>query len=152
LKPPKEVQKEVLKLYLQQGTKNVDLKFSCKLSSVSKTVGINTLSISSDDFQQMGIKEKLLSPALTVYVNRKQLNHLARQLYSSLNVSEEYDIPEHQFLKDFVDDFVTLATENNFQQVPAIQALIQLSSYGLQMAQEWQPGNLLYKCPEEHRF
>ena len=59
--------REVLKSYLQR---NINLEFTCKLSSVSHIVKVNTLTISSSEFQQMGIKEKLLGPATSVYVSR----------------------------------------------------------------------------------
>ena len=62
--------KKVLKTHFQQTRSNSDLEFICKLSSVSNTVKINTLSISSSEFQEMGIKEKLLGPSSSAYVNR----------------------------------------------------------------------------------
>jgi hypothetical protein len=121
---------------------NIDMKFSCKLSTVSHTVKINTLSISSSEFQEMGIKEKLLGPASSAYVTREQLSLLARQLYSTLNVFEEYEMPEYQFNLKFVEDFVRLATDEQFQHVPAMQALNELSSFGFQIGQDLQPGDL----------
>jgi hypothetical protein len=129
--------REVLKTYLQQ---NIDMEFSCKLSSVSHTVKINTLSISSSEFQEMGIKEKLLGPASSAYVTREQLSLLARQLYSTLNVFEEYEMPEYQFQQNFVENFVRLSSEQHFQHVPALEALKGLSSYGFELSQDLQPG------------
>jgi hypothetical protein len=134
--------REVVKTYLQQ---NNDMEFSCKLSTVSHTVKINTLSISSSKFQEMGIQEKLLGPASSVYVSREQLNLLAGQLYSTLNIFEEYEMPENQFNPKFVEDFVRLATDQQFQHVPAMQALMELSSFGFQIGQDLQPGNLSFQ-------
>jgi hypothetical protein len=131
-------ERDILKSYLQQHSQ--DLKFKCKLSSVSHTVKINTLAISSSEYQQMGIREKLLGSASSKYVNREQLNHLAGQLYSSLNVVEEYEMPEYQFQKNFVEDFIRQATAEHFQQVPALQALKELSSYGIDFSQDLQAG------------
>ncbi len=131
--------REVVKTYLQQ---NNDMEFSCKLSTVSHTVKINILSISSSEFQEMGIQEKLVGPASSVYVSREQLNLLAGQLYSTLNIFEEYEMPENQFNLKFVEDFVRLATDQQFQHVPAQQALMELSSFGFQIGQDLQPGNL----------
>jgi len=98
------------------------------------------LAISSSEYQQMGIREKLLGSASSKYVNREQLNHLAGQLYSSLNVVEEYEMPEYQFQKNFVEDFIRQATAEHFKQVPALQALKELSSYGIDFSQDLQAG------------
>jgi len=136
--PKGSKEREVLKPYLQQHSQ--DIKFKCRLSSVSHTVKINTLAISSSEYQQMGIREKLLGSASSKYVNREQLNHLAGQLYSSLNVVEEYEMPEYQFQKNFVEDFIRKATAEHFQQVPALQALKELSSYGIDFSQDLQAG------------
>jgi hypothetical protein len=140
--PEGSTEREVLKLHLEQGSKHVDLKFSCKLSAVNNTVKTNILSISSSEFQEMGIKEKLLGPASTAYVSREQLNILAGQLFSSLNVVEEYEMPEYQFQQNFVEDFVRLASDQHFQHVPALQALKELSSFGTDFGQDLQAGML----------
>ena len=51
-------------------------------------------------------------------------------------------MPEFQFQQKFVDDFVKLATEQHFQQVPALQALKDLSSYGIDIGQDLQAGKI----------
>jgi hypothetical protein len=56
--------------YLQQHGNEIDLSFNCQLSSVSHTVKINTLTITSSEYQQMAVREKLLGSASSVYVNR----------------------------------------------------------------------------------
>ncbi len=136
--PKGSKEREILKTYLQHHSQ--DLKFKCKLSSVSQTVTVNSLAISNSEYEQMGIREKLLGNASSRYVNREQLNHLAGQLYSSLNVVEEYEMPEYQFQQNFVEDFIRLATAQHFQQVPALQALTELSSYGISFGQDLQAG------------
>jgi hypothetical protein len=130
-------------LHLQQGSKNVDLKFSCKLSTVSNIVKINTLSISNSQFQELEIKEKLLGPASSAYISREQMNQLSGELYSSLNVFEEYEMPEYRFQQNFVEDFIKLATADHFQQIPALQALKELSSYGIDFGQDLQAGKAM---------
>jgi hypothetical protein len=68
------------------------------------------------------------------------LNKLAGQLHTSLNIVEEYEMPEYQFQQNFVEDFIRLASEQHFQHVPALEALKELSSYGFEMSQDLQPG------------
>jgi hypothetical protein len=149
--PEGSTERETLKLYLQQGSKNVDLKFSCKLSTVSNIVKINTLSISNSQFQELEIKEKLLGPASSAYISREQLNQLSGELYSSLNVFEENEMPEYQFQQNFVEDFIRLATAEHFQQVPALQALKDLSSYGIDFGQDLQAGKAMIPKEEALR-
>jgi hypothetical protein len=141
--PEGSTEREVLEKHLKQGNKNTDLEFNCKLSTVSNIVKINTLSITSSQFQELEIKEKLLGPASSAYVSREQINQLSGEVFSSLNVFEEYEMPEYQFQQNFVDDFIKLATEENFQQVPALQALKELSSYGLDFGQDLQAGKAM---------
>ena len=141
--PEGSTERETLKLHLQQGSKNVDLKFSCKLSTVSNIVKINTLSISNSQFQELEIKEKLLGPASSAYISREQMNQLSGELYSSLNVFEEYEMPEYRFQQNFVEDFIKLATADHFQQIPALQALKELSSYGIDFGQDLQAGKAM---------
>jgi len=68
--PKGSSERKVFMTYLQQHGKNVDLSFKCRLSSVSHTVKINSLAISSSEYQQMAIREKILGPASSAYVNR----------------------------------------------------------------------------------
>jgi hypothetical protein len=138
-------ERDVLEMFLHQGNKQTQLKFSCKLASESHTIQIKTLTISSNNFQHLGIKEKLLGSAASAYVNMAQLYKLAGLLYSSLNILEEYEMSENQFQKYFVHDFLGLATDQNFHHVPARQALMEQSSYGLQTGQELLTGNF-FNC------
>jgi hypothetical protein len=135
--PEESQEREAFNNQLQQ---NSNLEFSCKLSSVSHTVKVNTLAISSSEFQQMGIRKKLLGSASTAYVTREQLNHLARKLHTTLNVAEEYEMPEYQFQQFFVEDFIRLATTHHFQHVPALQALKKLSPYRIDFGKNLEPG------------
>jgi hypothetical protein len=43
--------------------KKVNLQFVCQLASVGRIVRVNTLSISSSQFQELGITKKLFGPA-----------------------------------------------------------------------------------------
>jgi hypothetical protein len=101
------------------------------------------LSISNSQFQELEIKEKLLGPASSAYISREQMNQLSGELYSSLNVFEEYEMPEYRFQQNFVEDFIKLATADHFQQIPALQALKELSSYGIDFGQDLQAGKAM---------
>jgi hypothetical protein len=140
--PEGSEERDALEMFLHQGNKEQEFRFSCNLSSGSQTLQVNTLTISSNDFQHLGLKEKLLGTAVSAYVTREQLNKLAGQLYSSLNLLEEFEMPRFQFQRIFIDDFLGLATEKNFHHVPVIEALKELSSYGLPTGQEFNSGIL----------
>jgi hypothetical protein len=141
--PTGSKERDVLEMFLQQGNKEQEFRFSCKLASGSQTIQIKTLTISNNDFHRLRLKEKFLGSAASAYVNMAQLYKLAGQLYSSLNILEEYEMPEHQFQKYFIDDFLGLATEQSFHHVPAKQALKELSRYGLPTGEELMPGSIL---------
>jgi hypothetical protein len=68
------------------------------------------------------------------------LNKLAGELHTSLNIVEEYEMPEYQFQQNFVENFVRLSSEQHFQHVPALEALKGLSSYGFELSNDLQPG------------
>ena len=136
-------EREALKLRLGTKGKKVDLQFVCELASVGRVVRVNTLSISNSQIQELGILEKLFGPASSTFVNRDQVNQLAEKIYSSLNIVEEYEIPELQFQSIFVEDLIRQASAEQFQQVPALQALKELSSFGINFNKDLQPGMLL---------
>jgi hypothetical protein len=124
--------------------KKVNLQFVCQLASVGRIVLVNTLSISSSQFQELGITEKLFGPASSTYVTREQLNQLAGTIYSSFNIVEEFEMPELQFQPVFVEEMIRQAAAGHFQQVPALQAIKELSSFGIDFIKDLQPGRITH--------
>jgi hypothetical protein len=144
--PEGSSEREALQLRLgnqKSKAKINDLQFICELASVGRIVRVNTLSISSSQFQELGITEKLFGTASSTFVSRDQLNKLAEKIYSSFNIVEEYEMPELQFQSSFVEDLIRQTSAEQFQHVPALQALKELSSFGINFNKDLQPGALL---------
>ena len=92
----------------------VDLKFNCEMSSTGKVIKTNTLIITSEQQQQIGLEENLFGPSGkdqqdNVYVSRNQMTQLASEMYSTLNIFEEYQMPEVEFKEEFVNGIIQQA-------------------------------------------
>ena len=65
--------------------------------------------------QQLGIIDEIFGPASEVFVTRNQLSELATEIYSKLNILEEYEMPESEFDSSFVNDLIK-QTANSLEQ------------------------------------
>jgi hypothetical protein len=113
---------------------NADLQFQCHLSAMGKLVATNTLTITGARLQQLGLEEEIFGPvgnssANFVYVMRHQMASLASEMYSTLNIVEEYEMPETKFAEAFVDELIRQVAERSFSMVPIDEALSSLSKY-----------------------
>lgn len=123
----------------------VDLEFDCDIkSSGGKVIKTNTLTISANQLQQIGLEEKLFGPAGSngkndVYVTRDQMSALSSEMYSTLNIVEEYQMPEFQFKEAFVDELIKQISTNAFDQVPIDTVLASLSKYGFDIGADIKP-------------
>lgn len=94
-----------------------DLEFDCSMeSSGGKLMKTNTLVINADQLQQIGLEEKLFGPSGakgkdSVYVTRDQMTTLASEMYSTLNIVEDYQMPEIQFSEEFVNGLISQVNE-----------------------------------------
>ena len=143
--PEGSPEREALQFRLNNNSKNKNdnLQFDCQLGSVGKAVLVNTLSISSSQFQELGITKKLFGQASAKYVTQEQLNQLSANIYSSLNIAEEYEMTELQFQSVFVEDIIRQVAAGNFQQVPTLQAVKELSSFGIKCSKGLLTGILI---------
>jgi len=106
-----------------------ELEFYCKLSTISKIMKINKLTIESSMMESLNIEDELFGNADLVYVNRKQLANLASNFHSSLNIVEEYQIEEKEFSEKFIEEFISQVSAKTFEKVPIDEAMQHLSSY-----------------------
>ena len=74
-----------------------------------------------------------------VYVTRDQMVELANEMYTSLNILEEYEMPEVQFSEAFANDLINQISVCNFSHVPVDEALSSLSKYGFDIPEDFQP-------------
>jgi len=90
---------------MNNGTENIRLRF--KMASSAKKKLTNTLTITSEQMDQYGIEDKLFGNASRegkhcTYVSRHQMSLLSRDMYSTLNIYEEYEMPEWEFHESFI--------------------------------------------------
>lgn len=108
----------------------------------------NTLTIGIQQMEQISLKDKLFGPVTmgsdnvaqpqTVYVTREQMTELASEMYSTLNIVEEYQMQETPFREAFVEGLLTQVSISNFAMVPIAAALQTLSTYGFDFAPDLQ--------------
>jgi len=67
----------------------------------------------------------------TVCVTRRQLVELAEEMYSTLNVAEDYRMSSGQFVEAFVDEMAERVADKNFEMQPLDLFVRALSTYGL---------------------
>ena len=64
----------------------------------------NTFMLTANQLQKIGFEDKLLGPkAPAAFVTRNQMSQFASEVFSSMNVFEEYEVPEYKFNTAFVD-------------------------------------------------
>jgi hypothetical protein len=108
---------------------NPELKFDCVIKAGAAQKKTNILSINLNQFNELGVIENLFGPANEVYVTRNQLSNLAFDVFTSLDIVEEYQMSEKEFDLKFVDGLITQTTSNAFSQVSIDEALQKLSKY-----------------------
>ena len=116
-------------LYSNYQEENSDLVFKCTIEAGSVEKKENSLKIFFNQLNQLNILDNLFGPASEVYVTRDQLSDLAIEMYTSLNIIEEYEMPMYQFNEKFVEGLITQVSETTFKQVPFDEAIQALSKY-----------------------
>jgi len=128
--PEREAFKERLAAGLG-GRKKPRLKFSCHLASMARVVRTNSLSMTSGQLQDLGVSDRLLGSASAVYVTRHQVAKLSAEMYTALDILEEFELPEFQLRSIFGDGLIRQATGRHFAPLEASEALKELSKFGV---------------------
>ena len=133
------------KLFDELLSDSSDLRFVCNMASHGKLMKTNTLTITSEQQQLIGIEEKLFGPATSdesnnnVYVTRDQMTGLSSEMYSTLNIVEDYQMSEGQFSDAFVEGMINQIATEQFKQVPIDTVLASMSKYGFDIGQDLKP-------------
>ena len=134
--------KSIAREFFLKHRRNFDLKFECVLGTKGKLTKTNTLSITPQQIQDFGLEANLFgttSAKKNVFVSKFQLAELATEMYSKLNILEEYEMPEHQFSEAFVHGLIDQITSKQFSQVLIDKALSSLSKYGFDVSEDLSP-------------
>ena len=139
--PPKTMERKLFSELLQGAS---DFEFMCEMTSTGKLMKTNTLTITSQQQQLIGIEEKLFGPAFTngsnnAFVTRDQMTELSSEMYTSLNIVEDYQMSEGQFSDAFVEGMINQIATEQFKQVPIDTVLASLSKYGFDIGEDLKP-------------
>lgn len=94
------------------------LKIKCQAylgAGIKKT---NTFTVTNQQMNEMGIVDKLFGDATEIYITRDQMSNLAKELSSNINIVEDYQMPETEFNKDFVESLINMTIVDQFKFVP----------------------------------
>ena len=119
-----------------------DLEFQCDIAAGGTENKKNELKINLAQLNQFQVSENLFGPASSVFVTRNQLSNLALEMYSNLNIIEEYEMPMYQFKDEFVDVIINQAATNAFTHVPIDEALQSLSRYSTNFEKDLKPDEI----------
>ena len=108
---------------------NPELHFDCVIKAGAAQKKSNVLTINHNQLNELRIIEDLFGPSSEVYVTRNQLTNLAFDIFTSLDIVEEYQIPEKDFNIKFVDDLITQIATNAFNQVSIDEVFKKFSQY-----------------------
>ena len=115
----------------QLNNRNKKISLQCEVSANSKLVKTNYFSINFNSEQKNELVNDLFGPASSVYVTRQQMEEFSSKIFSSMNVFEEYEMPEYEFNGNFIDDLIRQTSDHAFQQVPFEQAINGISKFNI---------------------
>ena len=109
--------------------KALDLNLECEIEAGGVEKKQNILRVDFNQVKSLNISEKLFGPASERFVTRQQLSNLAVEMYSNLNIAEEYELPIYQFNEEFIEGLIKQAATEHFRQIPIDEAIQALSKY-----------------------
>ena len=122
--------KECIKEYISENLNELELR--CEILSTSaSSVKENFFSIDFKSESNNELVNRLFGEKESVYVTRNQMDDFSQTFYSSMNVLEQYEIPEHQFSESFVDDLIKQLADDGFKPVPFEQAINGISRFNI---------------------
>ena len=74
---------------------------------------------------------KLFGDADSAYVTRNQMDQFSQEIYSSMDVYEQYEIPDDQFSTVFVEDLIKQTADHGFESVPFEEAINGISRFNI---------------------
>ena len=139
---PRSIERKLFEELLRDSS---DLRFMCNMASHGRLMKTNTLTITSEQQQLLGIEEKLFGRATSdtsnsnMYVTRDQMTGISSEMYSSLNIVEYYQMSEGQFSDAFIEGMINQIASEQFKQVPIDTVLASLSKYGFDIGEDLKP-------------
>ena len=117
----------------------------CNVKSRAKVRKQNVLTISSSTIEELNLKESIFGPSNTeVFVTLNQLVEMARRIYKSPQIEEEYEILDERFKTEFVEDLLSLVSDSVFEQLDVQTELDKLSHFAIDVKEDLKP-DVIYK-------
>jgi hypothetical protein len=145
----KEILNEKEELAQNQETENHEqileedeITLDCEASTKARFKKTNELIIEARQIQELDLIEKLFGNASSTYVTRDQLNDLASEISTSLNIIEDIEMPESEFNQVFIEEIIKQITQNGFSTVSIDNALSSLSKYSTNFDQDLKPDEI----------
>lgn len=107
---------------LLKSNENLDLNLDCKVQAKVKTQKTKELIISGQELNHLQFKNKLFGKAKEASLTLNHLAVFASELYSFLNIIEEYEMPEFQFSDLFAEELLKKFT-TGLSHVPFFEAV-----------------------------
>ena len=132
--PQNSLERTLFMSQLGESENTVDLQFECSIASNGKLTMTNTLKITSQKMEVLGLEEKLFGPSSTqkdsVYVTRNQMTSLASEICTTLRIVKNYQMSKTQFTETFVEGIIAQIGLRTFTHVPLQDAIRAISVYG----------------------
>jgi hypothetical protein len=123
----------------------VDLHLKCSTTPRGNSVKTHATKTNPNKIELVGLKEKLFGSNRTqkesVFVTKDQMTSLASEIYTQLNIDEEYRITEVHFIKLFVD---SLTNQTMLKNDTTIEDVVRnLSHYGLDVETDFEVSEII---------
>ena len=99
-----------------------DLKMECLIAGKGFKELKNTFKLSIHQIDDLNLNQNLFGSSQQVYITREQINRLAIDVYTSANVAEDYEVPEHQFQESFISEIIKKTCDDAFKIVEFVKA------------------------------
>ena len=138
------------RLMFDQAIQSEQLRdIECTAASQGRQTVSRSLTLTAREVDSLGINEMLSRPpqsttpnSETFFVTKEQIKQLTTDVYSILNIAEDYDMSVDQFSEAFVDDFILQAALHPFILIDLGTALKHLSKYGAESCKDMRPDEI----------
>ena len=108
-----------------------DLELECQVFASASSVKENKFSIDFNSENNNQLVNELFGRNDSVYVTRNQMDDFSQEVYSSMNVFEQFEMPDEQFSNVFVEDLIRQLADDGFKSVPFEQAISGISRFNI---------------------
>ena len=108
-----------------------DLDLKCQAIKESKKSKSNILQMNFKTQSENELLNDLFGPANSTYVTRYQIDKFSTVLRSHLDIVELYEMAEHEFNQNFVEDLIKQTSDIGLNSIPFDVAIDGLSKYNI---------------------